>query len=141
MKPAQKFIEMHNTMTLATIGKDRPSAAAVFYAPIKNGKSLVFVSSEKSEHIVNSKNNNSCAVTIQEDGQEWNVIRGIQIKGNIILANEKYWNDYLERYDYIKSDSTLSKALEKVKLYELKIEWVRIIDNSKGFGNREEYEL
>ena len=141
MKSAQKFIEMHNTMTLATIGKDRPSAAAVFYAPIKKGKSLVFVSSEKSEHIVNSKNNNSCAVTIQEDGLEWNVIKGIQIKGNIILANEKYWNDYLERYDYIKSDSTLSKALEKVKLYELKIEWVRIIDNTKGFGNREEYEL
>ena len=141
MKSAQKFIEMHNTMTLATIGKDRPSAAAVFYAPIKKGKSLVFVSSEKSEHIVNSKNNNSCAVTIQEDGLELNVIKGIQIKGNIILANEKYWNDYLERYDYIKSDSTLSKALEKVKLYELKIEWVRIIDNTKGFGNREEYEL
>ncbi len=141
MKPAQKFIEMHNTMTLATIGKDRPSAAAVFYAPIKKGKSLLFVSSEKSEHIINSKKNNSCAVTIQEDGLEWNVIRGLQIKGNIVLANEKYWNDYFERYDYIKSDSTLSKALEKVKLYELKIEWIRMIDNSKGFGNREEYEV
>ncbi len=141
MKSAQKFIEMHNTMTLATIGKDRPSAAAVFYAPIKKGKSLLFVSSEKSEHIINSKKNNSCAVTIQEDGLEWNVIRGIQIKGNIVLANEKHWNDYFERYDYIKSDSTLSKALEKVKLYELKIEWIRIIDNSKGFGNREEYEV
>ena len=141
MKSAQKIIQKHNTMTLATIGKDGPSAAAVFYAPIKKGKSLVFVSSEKSEHIINSKKNNSCAVTIQEDGLEWNVIRGLQIKGNIVLANEKYWNDYFERYDYIKSDSTLSKALEKVKLYELKIEWIRMIDNSKGFGNREEYEV
>ena len=141
MKSAQKFIEMHNTMTLATIGKDKPAAAAVFYAPIKEGKSLVFVSSEKSEHIINSKNNNSCAVTIQEDGLEWNVIRGLQIKGKIVLANEKYWNNYFERYNYIKSDSTLSEALEKVKLYELEIEWVRIIDNSKGFGNREEYEF
>ena len=141
MKSAQKFIEMHNTMTLATIGKGKPAAAAVFYAPIKKGKSLVFVSSEKSEHIINSKDNNSCAVTIQDDGLEWNLIRGLQIKGKIILAKEKYWKYYFERYDYIKSDSTLSKALEKVKLYELKIEWVRIIDNTKGFGNREEYEL
>ena len=141
MKSAQKFIEMHNTMTLATIGKDRPSAAAVFYAPIKKGKSLVFVSSEKSEHILNSSNNSSCAATIQQDGLEWTAIKGLQIKGKIVIANEKYWKDYFERYDYIKSDSTLSKALEKVKLYELKIEWVRIIDNTKGFGNREEYEL
>jgi uncharacterized protein YhbP (UPF0306 family) len=29
--------------------------------------------------------------------------------------------------------------LEKVKLYEFEIEWARLIDNSKGFGNREEY--
>ena len=141
MKSAQKFIEMHNTMTLATIGKDRPSAAAVFYAPIKKGKSLVFVSSEKSEHIVNCNDNNSCAATIQQDGLKWTAIKGLQIKGKIRIANEKYWKDYFERYDYIKSDSTLSKALEKVKLYELKIKWVRIIDNSKGFGNREEYEF
>ena len=141
MKSAQKFIEMHNTMTLATIGKDGPAAAAVLYVPIKKGKSLIFVSSEKSEHIKNSKNNNSCAVTIQEDGLKWKMIRGLQIKGKIFLANEKYWKDYFEKYDYIKSDSKLSKALEKVKLYELKIDWIRMIDNSKGFGNREETEL
>ena len=141
MKSAQKFIEMHNTMTLATIGKDGPAAAAVLYVPIKEGKSLIFVSSEKSEHIKNSKNNNSCAVTIQEDGLKWNMIRGLQIKGKIFLANEKYWKDYFEKYDYIKSDSKLSKALKKVKLYELKIDWIRMIDNSKGFGNREETEL
>ena len=141
MKSAQKFIERHNTMTLATIGNNGPAAAAVFYAPIKECKSLVFVSSEKSEHIVNSSSDNSCAATIQQDGLKWTAIKGLQIKGKIAIANEKYWNEYFEKYDYIKTDSTLSQALEKVKLYELKIEWVRIIDNSKGFGNREEYEF
>ena len=141
MKPAQKFIERHNTMTLATVGNGGASAAAVFYAPIKKCKSLIFVSSEKSEHIVNSNDNNSCAATIQQDGLKWTAIKGLQIKGKIAIANEKYWNEYFEKYDYIKTDSTLSQALEKVKLYELKIEWVRIIDNSKGFGNREEYEF
>jgi uncharacterized protein YhbP (UPF0306 family) len=47
--------------------------------------------------------------------------------------------NYFEKYPYIKSDETLSKVLEKVKLYEFEIEWARLIDNSKGFGNREEY--
>ena len=54
-------------MTLATVGNGGASAAAVFYAPIKKCKSLIFVSSEKSEHIVNSNGNNSCAETIQQD--------------------------------------------------------------------------
>ena len=66
-------------------------------------------------------------------------IKGLQIKGKIVLAKEKYWNYYFEKYPYIKTDKTLSKALEKVKLYEFKIKWARLIDNSKGFGNRKEY--
>ena len=73
-------------MTIATAGNEQICAAAVFYVPIKKGKSLIFVSSEKSEHIVNSKKNKYCAATIQEDGLEWNAIKGVQIKGNITVA-------------------------------------------------------
>ena len=128
-------------MTIATVGEKTASAAAVFYAPIKESKSLIFVSNEKSEHIMNCTKNSTCAATIQEDGLDWDVIKGLQIKGKISLADEKYWTIYFKKYPYIKSDETLSKALEKVKLYELKIGWIRQIDNSKGFGNKKEYNL
>ena len=128
-------------MTIATVGKKNASAAAVFYAPIKESKSLLFVSNEKSEHIMNCKENSHCAATIQEDGLEWSVIKGLQIKGEINTADKKYWTNYFEKYPYIKADETLSKALEKVKLYEFKIKWIRMIDNSKGFGNKIEYNL
>ena len=139
MNTAQEFIESHNTMTIATVGKGSAAAAAVFYAPIKENTALIFVSNENSEHIVNSNETPKCAATIQEDGLEWSEIKGLQIKGTIALAKEKYWNYYFEKYPYIKTDKTLSKALEKVKLYEFKIKWARLIDNSKGFGNRKEY--
>ena len=128
-------------MTIATVGKKNASAAAVFYAPIKESKSLLFVSNEKSEHIMNCKENSHCAATIQEDGLEWSVIKGLQIKGDINTADKKYWTNYFEKYPYIKADETLSKALENVKLYEFKIKWIRMIDNSKGFGNKIEYNL
>ena len=128
-------------MTIATVGKKNASAAAVFYAPIKESKSLLFVSNEKSEHIMNCKENSHCAATIQEDGLEWSVIKGLQIKGEISIADKKYWTNYFEKYPYIKADETLSKALENVKLYEFKIKWIRMIDNSKGFGNKIEYNL
>ena len=128
-------------MTIATVAKKNASAAAVFYASIKESKSLLFVSNEKSEHIMNCKENSHCAATIQEDGLEWSVIKGLQIKGEISIADKKYWTNYFEKYPYIKADETLSKALENVKLYEFKIKWIRMIDNSKGFGNKIEYNL
>lgn len=126
-------------MTLATVGNNVASAAAVFYVPIKNNTSLIFVSSPESEHILNSKVEPRCAITIQENGLEWSIIKGAQLKGTVNVAEEKYWTNYFESHPYIKSNETLSKALEKVKLYEFKIKWARLIDNSKGFGNREEY--
>jgi uncharacterized protein YhbP (UPF0306 family) len=139
MEPLQKFILEHNTMTLATVSNKIASAAAVFYVAIKNNTSLIFVSHPKSEHIINCKIEPRCAVTIQDDGQEWERIKGAQLKGIISIAEENYWTNYFQKYPYTKSNKTLSKTLEKVKLYEFKIEWARLIDNSKGFGNKEEY--
>ena len=139
MEPLQKFILEHNTMTLATVGNKVASAAAVFYLPIKNNTSLIFVSKPESEHILNCKMEPRCAATIQDDGQAWEVIKGAQLKGTVNVAEEKYWTNYLEKYPYIKNNKTLSKELERVELYEFEIIWGRIIDNSKGFGNRKEY--
>ncbi len=139
MEPLQKFILEHNTMTLATVGNKVASAAAVFYLPIKNNTSLIFVSKPESEHILNCKMEPRCAATIQDEGLAWEVIKGAQLKGTVNVAEEKYWTNYFEKYPYIKTNETLSKTLEKVKLYEFKIEWARLIDNSKGFANKEEY--
>ena len=139
METLQKFILEHNTMTLATVGNKVASAAAVFYLPIKNNTSLIFVSKPESEHILNCKMEPRCAATIQDDGLAWEVIKGAQLKGIISIAEENYWTNYFQKYPYTKSNKTLSKTLEKVKLYEFKIEWARLIDNSKGFGNKEEY--
>jgi len=138
MEDIQKFIRNHNTMTLATYGKKGIGAAAVFYAPSKEGISLFFVSNPKSEHIINLENNNKCAATIQEDGLKWDIIKGLQIKGSVTEAKEEYWEIYFERFPYIKEDKILSKALEKVALYELQISWARLINNEIEFGKRTE---
>ena len=135
MEDIQKFIRKHNTMTLATHGKKGIGAAAVFYAPSKEGTSLFFVSNPKSEHIINLENNNKCAATIQEDGLKWELIKGLQIKGTVIRAKEDCWKTYFKRFPYIENDEILSKALEKVSLYELKISWARLIDNEKELGD------
>jgi uncharacterized protein YhbP (UPF0306 family) len=138
MDNIQNFIKHHNTMTLATRGEKDVGAAAVFYAPINESNSLLFVSNPKSEHITNLENNNKCAATIQKDGLKWDVIKGLQIKGTVTEAEDKYWNTYFKRFPYIKDDEALSKALKEVVLYEFQISWARLINNEKGFGNRTE---
>ena len=138
MDDIQEFMENHNTMTLATHGIDGPRAAAVFYATIKKSASLIFVSSPESDHIKNLEINKKCAATIQDDGLEWEKIKGLQLKGEINQANKKYWENYLRKYPYIRTSKELSKALEKGNLYEFRITWARLIDNTKGFGNRTE---
>ena len=138
MDNIQEFMENHNTITLATQGMDGTGAAAVFYTTIKKSTSLVFVSNPESEHIKNLEINKMCAATIQDDGLEWKEIKGLQLKGEINQANEKYWENYLRKYPYIRTNEELSKALKKVNLYEFRITWVRLIDNTKGFGNRTE---
>ena len=138
MDDIQEFMENHNTMTLATHGKDGSGAAAVFYAIIKKSASLIFVSSPKSDHIKNLEINKKCAATIQDDGLNWEAIKGVQMKGEVNAADGIYWEDYFRKYPYVKTNQELSKALKKVNLYEFKITWARLIDNTKGFGNRTE---
>ncbi len=140
MKDIRRFIQKHNTLTLATEKNHEIFAAALFYVPIDNGKSLVFVSNPKSEHIKNLKYNQKCAATIQENNLDWRNIKGIQLRGEIEIAEEKYWENYLNKFKYITNNETLTNAMKKVNLYKLKIQWARFIDNSKGFGNKKEIE-
>jgi len=140
MKDISRFIQKHNTLTLATEKNHEIFAAALFYVPIDNGKSLVFVSNPKSEHIKNLKYNQKCAATIQENNLDWRNIKGIQLRGEIEIAEEKYWENYLNKFKYITNNETLTNAMKKVNLYKLKIQWARFIDNSKGFGNKKEIE-
>jgi uncharacterized protein YhbP (UPF0306 family) len=57
------------------------------------------------------------------------------------LAEDSEWDIYFEKFPYVKNNKILAKSLEKVKLYKFIISWVRFIDNSKGFGNRLEFNL
>ena len=105
-------------MTLATHGIDGPRAAAVFYATIKKSASLIFVSSPESDHIKNLEISKKCAVTIQDDGLEWKEIKGLQLKGEINQANEKYWENYFRKYPYVKTNEELMHVQEsKSRLY------------------------
>ena len=140
MKEITTFLQKHNTLTLATERNHEVFAAALFYVSVDSGKALIFVSNPQSDHIKNIENNKKCAATIQENNLDWEKIKGIQIRGTIELAKEKYWKIYLNEFEYISKSEKLKNAMKKVKLYKLNIKWARFIDNSKGFGSKNEIE-
>jgi len=146
-QPVADYLAAHHVMTLATQGRDGPWASAVFYAG--DGCSLIFLSSTNTRHCHNLALDARCAATIQEDYSDWAQIKGIQLEGRVIeLQGEEEKRAqalYGEKFPVVGPLANLPpaivKALAKVRWYRLVPERFHFIDNSKGFGHREEIDL
>ena len=145
--PVADYLAAHNVMTLATQGAQGPWAAAVFYA--SDGCSMIFLSSPNSRHCSNLAQDARCAATIQEDYRDWAQIKGIQLEG---LVRELQGEEerraqqlYGEKFPIAGPMATVPpaivKALARVRWFRLVPERFYFIDNSKGFGHRDEIGL
>jgi hypothetical protein len=149
------FLAAHTTMTLATVGPDGPAAAAVFYAH-DDAFSLYFLSEERTEHGRNVLAHPQAAAAIHADGQDWRVIRGLQVRGIVrpvatgSLAHAAAV--YGRKYAFVagllvasggpgllSSGSMLAGPLAKARFWALQPSWFRLIDNTVRFGFKEEW--
>ncbi len=142
------YIESHNTMTLATSANDVPWAATVFYA--SEEMRLYFFSAPESRHCANLTSNPRVAVTIQEDYKDWREIKGIQLEGKVALVDgvvekAKAMAVYARKYPEVirlftdPASGLFYAAFLKVRFYCVYPERVLYIDNSQGFGKRQEW--
>ncbi|MFD8547607.1 hypothetical protein [Streptomyces sp. NPDC059649] len=83
------------------------------------------------------------AFTAQRDGQEWSGLTGIQGRGRCrpLSGAERAvgWRAYTRRFPFVEADERLRAALERTTLWELRPDWLRLIDNGQGFGHKEEW--
>ncbi|RME78086.1 MAG: pyridoxamine 5'-phosphate oxidase [Chloroflexi bacterium] len=141
----RQFLAEHTTLTLATVGEDgRPQAAALFYAETP-ALHLIFISEAKTRHSRNIASNPRIAATIQSDGQSWSEIQGLQLEG---LCEPLSGKDaararqvYLDKFPFIGQNKVLEMALSLVTFYRITPTWIRLIDNRRGFGHKEELRL
>ena len=146
-QPVADYLGGHHVMTLATQGAQGPWAAAVFYA--SDGCSLIFLSSPNSRHCSNLAQDARCAATIQEDYSDWQQIKGIQLEGRVSeLEGEderRAQHLYGEKFPIVGSlahaPPAIIKALARVRWFRLVPERFYFIDNSQGFGHRDEIGL
>jgi uncharacterized protein YhbP (UPF0306 family) len=127
-------------MSLATQGPLGLWAAAVFYA--NDQFDFYFLSAGHSRHARNLAAHSQAAATIQEDYHDWPSIQGIQLEGEVVLlegeARATAVALYLQKYPFIADDPTLEAAFARVNWYRLRPTRLYFIDNSRGFGHRDQ---
>jgi hypothetical protein len=103
---------------------------------------LYFVSETKTRHALNIEENFSVGVTISEDHRDWLTIQGIQLDGTCeVLGAVQAARPlalYVKKFPFV---ATLGAAMAKVKFFKITPRWVRFIDNTRGFGFKEEIDL
>lgn len=141
---ALNYLKTHRVMTLATVGAEGVRATAVFYAHYNFD--LYFLSAPHTRHIQNINSNPAIAATIQEDYKDWHKIKGIQLEGIVEelqgAARLLAISLFAKRMPSIsKPIPVIQNALSKVNWYCLKPTRLYFIDNSQGFGHRDEVDL
>lgn len=141
------YLDTHNVMTLATTGPEGVWAAAVFY--VNQGFTFYFLSAPTSRHSRNIAARPAIAATIQEDYKTWPEIKGIQLAGEVhrlegatkAAAIRLYGEKFPLVGDLAKAPAEIIKAMNKIAWYKLIPTQLYFIDNSRGFGHRDEVPL
>lgn len=141
------YLHSHHVATLATMASDGPWAAAVFY--VNDGDRLYFLSSPTSRHCRNLDQDARAAATIQADYKNWPEIRGVQMEGRVgVLGGAEEARArrlYTEKFPLIgnlgQAPAAIVAALARVRWYCLAPTRLYFIDNSLGFGRRDEITL
>lgn len=138
------YIAQHNVMTLATRSEDDHWAAAVFY--VNQKFSFYFLSASRTRHAGHLRLNDRAAATIQEDYDRWEAIQGVQMEGTVRLLStperEMAMRFYREKFTFLEDASTgIKEAFRMANWYCLTPTRLYFVDNSRGFGHRDEVPL
>jgi uncharacterized protein YhbP (UPF0306 family) len=146
------FLEMHTTLTLATVGDGcLPAAAAVFYAH-DAGLNLYFLSEESTRHGRNLITTPQVAGTIQGDVQDWGSIRGLQVRGAAYRVPVSGYAHaaavYGRKFAFVGALLSggpdlveLAGPLARARFWVLRPTWFRLVDNTVRFGYKEDVSL
>ena len=137
------FLKKHTTLTVATVDREGwPQAASLFYVS-DDALNLYWVSGEKSRHSHNLERMNRAAVTIHNETWDWRDIHGVQLEGparRLIDPDEtdRAWGLFRAKFPFT---AEFTDQIARSAFYTLAPKWLRLVDNAKYFGHREEFTL
>jgi uncharacterized protein YhbP (UPF0306 family) len=132
-----------STMTLATSDANGlPHAAPVYFAA-DQALHLYFFSDPASLHSRHLADNPRAAGAIYPECHDWRDILGLQLHGEVHSVPpgpewDVAWELYAAKFPFV---SELRIVVEKNVLYALTPVWVRLVDNRRSFGFKQEWDL
>lgn len=139
-----RYLVQHTTLSLATCSDGRPWSTDLFYASDDSCR-LYFVSSVTTRHCQDIAVNPRVSVSISEQVAGWKEIKGLQLDGVAGVVSGADRNGvtelYFTKFPALKKlhyASEILKLLRKSSFYRISPKWIRLIDNSKGFGHKDE---
>lgn len=147
------MLAAHNTITLATCHDGKPWAASLFFASDKR-LNLYFVSDHRTRHARHIKESGTAFATVNADNGTWTEVKGLQIEGRVAVVTgmERMTalGHYLAKFHDVKAlfesprsddERTIAERLKAANLYCLAPAWIRLIDNSRWFGFKAEFDV
>jgi hypothetical protein len=132
------LLQCETTLALATVNEQgEPCVAPLFYI-VDDELSLFWFSSPRSLHGRNLKRAHRASAAVYRRAESWKRIRGVQLRGAVTVITEKTRRTALiEAYcKRFKLGAAFRIAISRCKLYELRPDFFRYIDNSRGFGHK-----
>lgn len=142
------LINTEKVMTIGTVSDKGAWSAPVYY--YYSGKTFFFFSSLDSRHIKDGLNSEFlCAASVFEDHESFDKIKGVQMSGRILkagigTASSSAVAGYVKKFRIKICSSDAMRFLENqyhAKLFKFVPEQIFLMDNSKGFGTKQEIEL
>ena len=136
------FLSKHNVLNLAYADAQSIGACALWFAA-DEACTCYFLSSLTTRHGAALAVGADVAFTVQKDEQDWRAIQGVQGRGWCGLvadeARAQTWATYIARFPFVAQQfPDLEAALTKTRLWQIKPIWLRLIDNTKAFGHKDE---
>ena len=137
------FLRDHSTLSLATRGPDgEPQSASLFFAA-DDSLRLYWVSGDSSRHSRNLGRDPRAAVTVHAHTWSWGEIVGIQMEGTVGIvppgpAWQVAWELYRAKFSFVDE---FQAEISRSNFYVFTPRWARMVNNSLGFGHKDEFEF
>lgn len=129
LEKIEVFLDSHHVLSLATFNNDELSVCNLFYAYDKSSKTFIVASSDDTTHIKHILENQKVAGSVVLETKTIGKIQGIQFRGEFSFLDDKALSKL-----YFKSFP--SSIVMKPKLWQIKVSYFKMTDNTLGFGKK-----
>lgn len=132
------LLKEQSTLALSTVDSNGQACVAPLFYIADEEFSLYWISSESSLHSANLKLHPNAAVTVYANTEKWQEIRGVQMRGMVMVIKDKTQrSDLIKKYcRRFQLKNLFRLAISRSTLFAFRPDFIRYTDNSEKFGFR-----